>query len=479
MKILNNSTHHAELVSALSANSKIIIFFNSILIILSVVSCLKTPDEISEEQGIILPDENEIFNTNTQPISPNNAVTIEFSNGQAIIENPYQENGVTINVVEQHVTIRSTLTNTDVNYVLSGKTTAGSVKIYSEYRFGLVLNGVSIQNPQGAAINIQSGKRISVTLVDKTSNRLIDEGVFQFIDGEDMKGTFFSEGQLIFNGEGSLLIYSNYGHAICSDDFIQINNGRITVNNAIRDGFHCNEYLQINGGNIEINKAKSDGLECEKGYIIVSGGSIKVNNCGEKGLKSADKITITGGKIELTTKDNGLQSVKNIVVAGGEIFIDSNKTGTLSAEGQITVAGGLLISSAKNNAFDCGTFSITGGRVVGVGSATVKPTADVCTQRSVVWGASGFTAEQLIFITSTNSEIMTFKLPRTYSENMALVFSAPSLQADASYTIFKGGTVSGDNNFNGFYNDATSSGGTEAAKFTTSSMVTTIGNVNY
>jgi hypothetical protein len=341
----------------------------------------------------------------------------------------------------------------------------------------LVLDGVSIQNPAGAAINIQSGKRTTVTLVDNTSNRLVVSGEYQMTPDEDMKAAFFSEGQLIFDGTGSLLVYGNYGHAICSDDFIRINSGNITVNNATRDGIHCNEYFEMNGGNVVIN-AKSDGVDCEKGYITINGGTIKVKS-NEEGIKSAENMTITGGSIEIESRNDAIRTVSNLVVTGGEIYCNSAKNGMVSTEGTIAITGGLVVVTGSISAFICGrAFSLTGGTLAGVGNATAMPTVNECRQRTVVWGDSKFTAGQLIYIkSSVGSEIFTFKLPKAYSENMALVFTSPLLQANASYTIYKGGSVSGSDNFHGLYSGAVSNGGAAAATFNTSSMVTVVGNV--
>ena len=460
--------------------TKVIIFACSMLVMLSIASCLKTPDE-PDENEIILPDNSVAFNTNTQNIVVKNAVSITFSGGQTIVDNPFEGYGVTITVDKQNVTINSTVLETEleVNYVLSGITFAGFVKIYSDNRFGLLLNGVSIQNPTGAAINIQSGRRVTVTLVDHTSNRLVDEGKYHTTEGEDMKGTFFSERQLIFDGNGSLLIYGNYGHAICVDNYIRINSGNITVNNAAKDGIHCNEYFQMEGGNLNILRAKSDGVECEKGYVAMNGGAIKVNNTDGSGIKSAENTVISGGRIEIESRDNGINAEGNILVTGGEIYCNSDKNG-MGSKKAIAILGGLIVSSATKSAFECDSkmFAITEGGAVGVGNATTIPTAGECRQWAVVWGASGFTAGQLVSIKSSgNSEVLTFKLPRAYFGSMALVYTSPLLQANTSYTIYKGGSVSGGSDFHGLYSGAVSSGGTTAATFTTSTMVTTVGNV--
>ena len=53
-----------------------------------------------------------------------------------------------------HVVLKS---SNKVKYVLEGSSDNGSFKIYSDSRFVLTLNGVSLKNPTGAAINSQKG----------------------------------------------------------------------------------------------------------------------------------------------------------------------------------------------------------------------------------------------------------------------------------------------------------------------------------
>ena len=433
--------------------TKVIIFLNSMLLAISFVSCLKVPDEEPERKVIIIPDENEPFNTNTQTTFVKNAVIITFIDGHTLVNNPMEGNGVMINIDGQNVTINAEVPDIEVNYVLSGITNAGSVKIYSNYKIGLVLNGVSIQNPTGAAINIQSSKKVSVTLVDNTSNRLIDEGNYQMTEGERMNGAFYSEGQLVFDGAGSLLVYGNYGHAIAVHDYIEMNSGNITVNHANQDGIRCRKYFQMNGGSVNIN-AKSDGVVCTNGYVTINRGDIKINN-GGTGLKSNENIAITGGKVEIESLDSGISAESNIVVTGSEVYCNSGRNGFVSKNGTIAVIGGTIVSSATRNVFDGKKFLITGGTAIGVGSATTAPTASECRQQTIVWNASKFTVGQLISIKSSDDEIMSFKLPKAYSGKMTLVYTSPLLQADTGYTIYKGGTA--------------------VATFNTSNMVTTVG----
>ena len=96
-----------------------------------------------------------------------------------------------------------------VMYELSGSTNDGFFKLYSTTKQGITLNGVSITNPNGAAVNVQGtvsepnkGKRTFVVV--NGDNVLYDGETYSNTpSGEDEKATLFSEGQLIFSGEGT------------------------------------------------------------------------------------------------------------------------------------------------------------------------------------------------------------------------------------------------------------------------------------
>ena len=95
------------------------------------------------------------------------------------------------------------------------------MKIYSTNKFRLTLNGVSISNSNGPAINIQSSKRAFVVLADNTTNTLTDGASYAaLVNGED-ESRFFQR-SIDLQREGSLSIQGNYKHAICSDDYVRI-----------------------------------------------------------------------------------------------------------------------------------------------------------------------------------------------------------------------------------------------------------------
>ena len=62
----------------------------------------------------------------------------------------------------------------EVTYTLSGTSANGSFAMDGEYKAALVLNGLTLTNTAGPAIDIANGKRINVTLPAGTTTTLTD-----------------------------------------------------------------------------------------------------------------------------------------------------------------------------------------------------------------------------------------------------------------------------------------------------------------
>ncbi len=431
-------------------------------------------------------------------------VSITFGTTNTIT-NPLAVSGVSITENNGDVIITSTAKA--VEYIVSGTTTNGSLKVYSDNKFKLTLNRVNITNNDGPAINIQSSKRSFIVLADNTTNTLTD-GVSYANSTEDMKGTIFSEGQMIFSGNGTLNVKGNYKHSIVSDDYVRVRSGYINITGAATDGIHTNDAFIADGGTLNI-KATSDGIECEEGYIVindgsftlqtgddgiaasydtdatidpyvtVNGGTYNITTTSGEGIESKSTLTINNGTLVLKTYDDGLNAGKALYINGGTIYVYSSNNDGIDSNGILTVTGGKTLSvgaGSPEEGFDCdnNTFKITGGIIVGIGGATSMPTAGVSTQRSVRLG--GASASQLIHIEATDgsSEALTFTVPRTYT---TLLFSSPKLKAGTSYTVYTGGSVTGGTNLNGLYTNGSYVKGnaTSGTTFTTASMVTSAG----
>ena len=307
-------------------------------------------------------------------------VTIIYNGTTAAVSNGVS--GVEVSSNGAHVVVNSTVSG--VEYVLSGTTTNGSFKVYSEKKFKLSLAGVSILNPVGAAINIQSSKRVFVVCADETTNVLTDGSSYTATtDGEDMKACLFSEGQLIFSGGGSLTVTGNYKHAITSDDYVRFRSEcNITVASAKKDGIHTNESVIIGGGILNIS-SDGDAIQCEEGGITMTGGFAKLSTTDNKahGLKSCLDVVISGGAIQAQVAgaaSKGISCDGNLTISGGKLTAFTSQTALyedndlsscagIKCDGNILITGGEIAIQSTGGAgkgINCdGSITINDGTV--------------------------------------------------------------------------------------------------------------------
>lgn len=253
-------------------------------------------------------------------------VHIHYAPEGVTVVNPFAAEGIAVDVTGMDVVVRSS-TALEPTYLLTGTTGDGCFKIYSDKKFTLRLGGVSIANHDGPAINIQSSKKITVQLDDGTVNMLTDGTTYSKISGEDQKATFFSEGQLLFGGKGTLQVTGKNKHAICSDDYIRISDGTIEVLAAASDGVHASDYFRMEGGSLTINAA-GDGIDVE-GFIEMTGGDITVRIPGTdvKGLKCDSTLSISGGSVNMYVsgdQSKGYKSKQNILISGGTHYFETS-----------------------------------------------------------------------------------------------------------------------------------------------------------
>ncbi len=463
-------------------------------------SATGTPEGDTNNTGEDADDlvENSTFGTTIQ---------IVYSNSSATITNPVPTD-VVITQDGANITVNSSIAG--VAYEVSGTTTNGSLKIYSSKKYKLSLNSATITNTTGPAINLQSSKTAFIILEGEST--LTDAATYSNIPtDEDAKATLFSEGQLVFSGTGKLNVAANYKHAIVSDDYIRVIGGEINVTQAVSDGIHANNYIIVDGGTIDIT-ATSDGIDCEEGYIIINdgdfnlnvvddgiaasyditeettpdtsinpnvtinGGTFTINTTEGEGIESKGIMTINNGTFVINTYDDGINAIENLYINGGNIYVYSSSNDGIDTNEDLIITGGTIItigSNAPEEGFDNdnNTFKITGGTLLGLGGATSKPTANVCTQNSVI--LAGTTANSILHIQAEDgTEALTYKIPKAVS---TILYSSSKLTTGTKYTIYTGGSVVSGSATNGLYTSGTYSSGTSKSTFTISAVVTQIG----
>ena len=238
------------------------------------------------------------------------------------------ENGI-VTVNGNQVTADNTQFDENVKFTLSGSTSNGFFKTYSNNRQALVLNGVSLTNPNGAAIDNQGKKRYY--LVVNGTNTLADDAsaAYSTSNDEDQKAVLFSEGQIVFSGSGKLTVNANNAQAksgIASDDYLYVTETpaiTVTAGNKAGHGIRGKDYVRIAGGtlNVTTKAAMKKGIGSD-GFVLVEGGNTTINVSGgtaydsedqeykgSAGIKADNYFGMTGGTVTITNSGAGGKGV--------------------------------------------------------------------------------------------------------------------------------------------------------------------------
>ena len=314
-------------------------------------------------ETIITDEDNDESGDFVENFKTSRVITITFN--ETGVKTTTLPTGITATINGGHIVINSTLGK--IGYRVNGTCSNGSLKIYSDKKFQIMMQSLNLTNPQGPAINIQSGKTVYLTLLTNSNNTLCDGAEYNAPtvgnngEEEDQKGTLFSEGQIIFNGTGTLNVTSHGGHAICSDDYIRIRGGNINILSAAKDGFRTKEKFIIGrteaySPTITIN-ATSNGIECSEGTLTIEAGKLDITAGGEAIKVEYEEAVpdpavipdayIKGGYIKLTTtgeKSSAIQTSRNYTQSGGiiEATVGGNGSKIINCDGTVAISGGKL-----------------------------------------------------------------------------------------------------------------------------------------
>ena len=215
----------------------------------------------------------------------------------------------------------------EIIYVLSGTSTDGEFYVEGSYKSIVELNGLSLTNPSGPAINIQNGKRISFSVKKDTKNSISD-GV-----NEEYNGCLHCKGHLKMKGKGELNVSGNSRHGIYSKEYIEIKNLTLNITNAIKDAIHCKEYFLMESGTVNISSAQDDGIQVELSGLESTG--VKTDHEDEDTgnfYMESGTLTITG------YAGSAIKTDGTISYIGGTQNFDVNDTQTLASINDVKTA---------------------------------------------------------------------------------------------------------------------------------------------
>jgi len=345
-------------------------------------------------------DESTLAEDNISETNFDRTIKIVYADGGAQVSG--DENGI-VAVSGNHVTVNNT-TDEKVIYELSGTSADGSLKLYSSKKQAIVLNGLDLTSTRGAAINNQGKKRCFVVV--KGTNKLKDATSYTSTpDGEDEKAVIFSEGQLVFSGDGTLEVTAQGKSGITSDDYVHFVESQIvSINSSAGHGIRGKEAVIISNGTLNVNVSANmkkgitaDSLVCINGgetVINISGSaaydSEEADYKGTSGIKADCLFEINGGSLDITNSGTGGKGISGDLTAcfnGGNVKVtvkgsnygqsssnqfgrSNNNSNSVSAkgikfDGNIFFSGGsVVVNCAANEGIESkGNIIVTDGEV--------------------------------------------------------------------------------------------------------------------
>ncbi|MCR5313545.1 MAG: carbohydrate-binding domain-containing protein [Bacteroidaceae bacterium] len=360
---------------------------------------------LSEEETIQTDATAEDYDDYVENTEFKNIFTVTYSNG-AVSVSPAEDADFTFTTNGAHLTVNATK---KAEFILTGSASDGSFKIYSDSKFEVQLNGLTLTNPQGAAINSQSKKRMFLDVANGTTNSLCDGASYVTVDEEDMKGTIFSEGQIAVSGTGSLNITAKGKNGIASDQYIRVRkNTNIQITSSGTNGVKANDAIIIDGGvmNISVSAAGGKGLTTD-GYFEQNGGRVTAITTGGvdtsdssdpsgcAGVKADSIFTLNGGELNLKSSGQGGKGVscdQQLYVNGGtfNVITSGAKYGSSSGMGNMPGGWGNFSTSSSNSVSPKG-LKADGNLYINGGNVNVK-----CTGGE---GSEGIESKKVISIT--------------------------------------------------------------------------------
>jgi hypothetical protein len=393
----------------------------------------------------------------------NNRVTVEYDASSAkvyVAGNVARYVTPTINGA--HVTIAQSNTSAvddeEITYQLSGATSNGSLSLSGSYKCTVSLAGVTLTNPNGAAINITNSKRIQISARKGTVNTLADGA------NGSQKACIYSKGQLQFQGNGTLNVSGNTKHGIKSASYISIKNLTLNITSAVGDGISCEEYFQMKSGVLTISGVGDDGIQCDlggdtstgetedhddedSGNVYIEGGTLTITTTAvaSKGIKADGDIRVTDGTVNVTTTGNGTYDTDDK---------DAKGCAGLNADGNMTISGGTLTLKSTGSGGKCikvdGKLNVTGGVIEATTTGGTYKYGNADSQPKAIKSDGNMTISGgTIKATVSGHEAIETKGEMTITDGYVYAFSSSDDAINASSHMYlKGGTVIGVSNGN-------------------------------
>lgn len=372
----------------------------------------------------------------------NNSNVIQIDTESTNIEVEYSEEELTgqwseykakITLSDEKVSVEGTGVTTSGNtikiitagtYYITGTISDGNILVEAKEtdEVQLVLDNSSITSKTTAPINGVKAAKLTITMAKNSINTITDSDNYTSLtdtENQEPDAAIFTKTDLVINGNGKLVVNSNYLDGIVSKDTLKIVNTNIEINSK-DDGIRGKDYVVINNSNISVTSG-GDGIKSTNdtdttlGYVKIEGGTINVNSeadgiqaqtilnissntsiditttgeisssnkdygpmgmnpwqnynsaseedsASSKALKAGTEITIENGNINITSTDDSIHSNGIVIINNGTMNLASSDDG-IHADTNIVINEGNINISKSYEGIESSYVEINGGTI--------------------------------------------------------------------------------------------------------------------
>lgn len=211
----------------------------------------------------------------------------------------------------------------------------------------LILLGLTATCTDDSVLYVESADKVTIKNQKGYCNiiRDADTSVETATDTRG-KAAIYARSSLEFSGAGTLVVSSDYKHAIACTKKLTVSNGTIQAT-AIDCGLKGNNSVAIEGGDITVN-CGGDGIKVEdvnsadKGYVEILDGTLTIHAEGN-GIDTTRTLDMSGGTVHITTGSAAEGGAKGIKVGCAEV----------DTAASLSIYGGELTVVSTDHAIDC------------------------------------------------------------------------------------------------------------------------------
>ena len=190
-------------------------------------------------------------------------------------------------------------------YVVSGSLSDGQIVVNADDAdVRLVLDGATITNADGPAVNVVDAGSVVVVLAAGSANSLSDGASYADTSDNAPTATLYSSDDLTITGTGSLSVTGLARDGISSKNGVVISGSPTVTVNAFDDGIRGKDYVAVTGGTLSVT-AGGDGIKSSEdsdqtqGFVALGAAAVTVT-AGDDGVSATTDVTVSGTTLSVT-----------------------------------------------------------------------------------------------------------------------------------------------------------------------------------